>query len=239
MEVNITMSNALTIEQFQSVMPTKAKKNISQQLVDNINKTMSDPILRESYRDNLLSYSRVMNEGRIQIEKYIDAVRYVSFKLMGDDNRQAYIKTFPDRYQRLVNEGKTLSDIDCYVHGYNKTKVVQLVFEQTLTPVHVLNADLFQKALNTQAELMLTAKSEKVRSDACDSVMRQTRPPESAKLEIDVKTKDDGAISELRAATLALAAQQREMIQAGAVSAKDVAESKIIHGTVVDSEEMD
>jgi hypothetical protein len=34
---------------------------------------------------------------------------------------------------------------------------------QTLVPSYVLNADLYQKALNTSAELMISAKSEKVR----------------------------------------------------------------------------
>jgi hypothetical protein len=40
--------------------------------------------------------------------------------------------------------------------------------------------------------------------------------------------KEDSSIAELRRATLDLARQQRELISAGAATAKDVAHSKII-----------
>ena len=153
----------LTLDQFQLALPDKVKKSINQELIDQINNTLSDPEMYESYRDNLISYTKVMADGKFKVTQYIDAVRYVSFKLMGCTNIEAYTKTFPDKYQRFIQQGVQAKDIASYVTAYNKSKLVNLIFEQTLIPSHVLNQDLYQRALNVQADLMINAKSEKVR----------------------------------------------------------------------------
>ena len=100
--------------------------------------------------------------------------------------------------------------------------------EQTLIPSYVLNQDLYQKALNVQAELMLTAKSEKVRSDAANSLLTQLKMPEVNKVQLDVNVKEDGSIAALRESTLELVRQQRLMVEAGAMNAQEVAHSKLV-----------
>lgn len=226
---------ALTVEQFKLALPEKVKKSVNQELVDQINQTLSDPDLFEQYRDNLLSYTRVMADGRFKVTDYVNAVKYVSHKLMGATNIEAYVKAFPDKYQRFVNNGVQAKDIASYVTAYNKSKLVNLVFEQTLIPSYVLNQDLYQKALNVQAELMISAKSEKVRSDAANSLLTQLKMPEKQKVELDVNVKEDSSIAALRASTLELARMQRLMLQAGAMNAEEVAHSKVV-GQVVDVE---
>ncbi len=222
------MTTQLTIEQFKKVMPPQVKKNITQELVDKINTTFSDPDSREYYRDNLLSYGSVMADGRFKIDQYLNAVRYVSFKLIGDNNDVAYIKTFPDKYNRFLQQGISSKDIASYTSAYNKSKLVNLIFEQTLVPTYVLNADLHQKALNVQAELMTTAKSEKVRSDAANSLLTHLKVPETKKIELDLGIKQDKGIDDLRAATLKLVQQQKDMMTIGSITAEDVASSNII-----------
>ena len=228
--VETEQSDNLTIDQFKKSMPPQLRRTITQDMVDNVNTLVTDPVAREAYRDNLLSYTGVIADGRFKIQSYIDAVRYVSFKLMGDSNVTAYAKSFPDRYQRLIDNGSTAKDISANVAMYNKNKLVNLIFEQTLIPSYVFNQDLYQKALNVQAELMLGAKSEKVRSDAADSIMRELRQPEIKKVELSVGITQDKTIDELRNTTLELVAQQRLMMQAGAMNAKDIAHSKVIEG---------
>lgn len=221
------MSN-LTIEQFHRVLPKQVKTSVNQQLIDQINTTLTDPILRENYRDNLLSYTSVMQDGKFKIQSYLDAVRYVSFKLLGDSNIEAYTKTFPDRYQNFMVNGTSAKDIASYVTSYNKNKLVNLIFEQTLIPFHVLNADNYQKALNVQVELMVNANSEKVRSDAANSVLTHLKPPETKKIELDISVKEDKSLSDLKSATMELVAAQRLALQAGSTTIEGVAHSKII-----------
>lgn len=225
---------ALTLEQFRQALPDKVKKSINQELIDQINATLSDPDQYEAYRDNLLSYTKVMTDGRWKISEYLNAVRYVSFKLMGCTNIEAYTKTFPDKYQRFVSAGVSSKDIASYVTAFNKSKLVNLIFEQTLIPSYVLNQDLYQRALNVQADLMMNAKSEKVRCEAASSLLTQLKQPEVKKVELDIGMKEDSSIGALRAATLELARQQRLAMEAGQITAKEAAHSRVMAAEVVD-----
>jgi len=220
--------SALTLEQFQRALPDKVKKSVSQDLIDAVNKTLADPEMYEQYRDNLLSYTKVMADGRFKISNYIDAVKYVSHKLLGCSNIDAYMKTFPAKYQGFINQGVIAKDIASYVSAYNKSKLVNLIFEQTLVPHYVLNQDLYQKALNVQAELMVSANSEKVRCDAANSLLTHLKMPETQKVELDVNVKEDSSIQALRETTLALARQQRLMLESGAMNAQEVAHSRLV-----------
>lgn len=218
----------LTVEQFRHALPDKVKKSVNQELIDQINTTLSDPDMYEAYRDNLLSYTRVMSDGRFKVTDYISAVKYVSHKLMGCTNIEAYSKTFPDKIARFTAQGVAPKDIASYVTAYNKSKLVNLIMEQTLIPSYVLNQDLYQKALNVQAELMLGAKSEKVRSDAANSLLTHLKMPETQKVELEIGVKEDSAIAALRATTMELARQQRMMLEAGAMNAQEVAHSRLV-----------
>jgi len=226
---------ALTIDQFKQALPDKVKKSVNQELVDQVNTTLADPEMFEAYRDNLLSYTRVMADGRFKIGNYVDAVRYVSHKLMGCTNIEAYTKTFPDKYARFVAQGVTPKDIASYVTAYNKSKLVNLIFEQTLIPSYVLNQDLYQKALNVQADLMVNANSEKVRTDAANSLLSHLKMPETQKVELNIGVKEDSSIALLRATTMELARQQRMMIGAGAMDAQQAAHT-LLQVEVVDVE---
>ena len=220
--------STLTVDQFRQALPDKVKKSVNQELIDQINTTLSDPDMYEAYRDNLLSYTRVMSDGRFKVTDYISAVKYVSHKLMGCTNIEAYSKTFPDKIARFTAQGVAPKDIASYVTAYNKSKLVNLIMEQTLIPSYVLNQDLYQKALNVQAELMVSAKSEKVRSDAANSLLTHLKMPETQKVELEIGVKEDSAINALRATTMELARQQRMMLEAGAMNAQEVAHSRLV-----------
>jgi hypothetical protein len=217
----------LTIEQFKQALPDKVKRSVNQELIDQVNATLSEPELYESYRDNLISYTKVMADGRFKISSYIEAVKYISHKLMGCSNIEAYTKTFPQKYAGFLAQGVASKDIASYITAYNKNKLVNLIFEQTLIPSYVLNQDLYQKALNVQAELMVNSHSDKVRCDAANSLLTHLKMPETQKVELEIGIREDSSIQALRETTMALARQQRMMMEAGAMSAQEVAHSKL------------
>lgn len=217
----------LTVDQFKQVLPEKFKKTVNQELVDQINQTLSDPLMYDTYRDNLLSYSQVMQDGRFKIVDYVQAVKYCSHKIMGASNTEAFIKTFPNRYQRFIDNGTSQKDIASYITSYNKNKLVNLILEQSLIPSWVLNQDLYQKAINVQAELMMTANSEKVRSDAANSLLNHLKPPEVQKVELDIGVKPNNMLEDLKNSLFDLAAQQQKVIEAGVVGLKDVREQRL------------
>lgn len=217
----------LSLDMFQQALPDKMKKSVNQELVDRINTLVSDPEAMETYRDNLIGYTHVMKDGKFKIEQYIDAVRYVSFKLMGHSNKDAYIRTFPGKYQKFVADGVSEKDIASYITAYNKGKLINLIYEQTLVPVHVLNMDMYQQALNEQMQLGLTAKSELVRTNALACVLTQLRPPETKKFELDIGVKEDNSINLMRQAMIDLAVKQKEAIQSGMMDAQEIAHTKM------------
>ena len=75
---------------------------------------------------------------------------------------------------------------------------------------------------------MTTAKSEKVRCDAANSLLTHLKMPETQKVELDLNIKEDSSIAALRATTLELARQQRLMVESGAMNAQEVAHGKLV-----------
>jgi len=218
----------LSLEEFKEAMPDHVRKNVNPHLMERINDRLQDPDMYEYYRNNLISYSEVLKSGKYKMESYLNAVVYCSHRLMGRTNLESYTKTFPDKVKEWQSRGMSSKDISAHVSAFNKTQLVMAILEQAMVPTWILNQDLFQDALNTQAELMLHAKSEKVRSDAANSLLTHLKPPEAAKIELDIGVKKDSSINALREATMALVAEQREAIRAGAIGATDAAKSRIL-----------
>jgi hypothetical protein len=155
-------------------------------------------------------------------------VKYVSYKLLGYTNQESWMKTFPVRYQRLLDLDKGDGFIRSTVSCYNRGKLVNTILEQSLVPSWVLNHDLYQKALNTQLSLMMSAESEKVRTEAANSLLVHLKQPETTKMTLDVNVTQDDSIKELRDAAVELAKIQREAIQQKLNTADEVAKSKLI-----------
>jgi len=227
----IDMSDKLTKEQLAGALPDKRfRKHLTDEVVDLIN-AEPESELRRVYRDNALSYASVLSGGRFSLSAYINAVKFVSLKLLGDKASTAYSKVFPDRYQRLVDEGTSPSQIASFAQNYANSQLITKIFEQTLVPTHILNAHVYQEAINVQADLMHTAKSEMVRQKAAESLITNLGSPAVAKVELEVNYNND-VVEDLRATTKALAQQQLKMIMNGQSSAKEIAHSEILAAKV-------
>lgn len=222
------MSNQLTVTDVTKALPANLKGSATQGLVDKINQATQDPILAEAIRDNFISYTGVLQEGKFKTQDYLKAVMYVSYKLMGHTNKDAYFKTFPDRYQVLVAKGTSSKDMAAYVSAYNRNKLVNLIMEQTLVPSWVLNQHLYQKAINVQAELMQTANSEKVRSDAANSILTHLAKPKEAGPLVNLNLNESSGMNELKDMLGQLAQMQVDKINKG-VATQDIAGQTLIH----------
>lgn len=216
----------LTEEEFKSCLPINMRKSVNPQLMNLVNTAITDPEVAEQFRENIIGYSSVLKEGKFQMEKYLNAVHYCSYKFGGATNIEAYTKAFPAKYQGFLAKGVASKDIASYVTAYNKSKLVMLIMGQAMTPTHILNADIFQQAINEQAKLMMTASSEKVRSDAANSLLTHLKAPEVKKMELEVTHKEDSIIANLREAAAKLVDTQKDLLSKG-VSVQDMAHSKL------------
>ncbi len=217
----------LTLHQVAHALPPNLKNNVTQQLVDNINNCVADPIMAEAIKDNFLSYTQVLSEGKFKTEDYLSAVMYVSFKLMGMTNQDAYARTFPARYRTLLNNGTSAKDISSYVSMYNKGRLVNLILEKSLIPTWVLNQHIYQKAINVQADLMSNANSEMVRMQAANSILTHLVKPKEVGPLINLDLREGSGLNELKATLTQLAQQQRDLIGQG-VTTKSIADQGLV-----------
>ena len=226
-DTDIETTDYLTKDQLASAVPDKRfRKHITDDIVAVIN-SEPDSELRRVFRDNALSFASALSTGKYSLAAYINAVKFVSLKLIGDKASTAYSKVFPDRYQNLVDKGASASYIASFADNYSKTSLITKIMEQTMVPTHILNAGIYQEAINTQADLMRTAKSELVRQKAAESLISNLASPAAAKVEIDIGYSND-IVEDLRNTTKALAQQQLRMIMNGQASAGEIAQSEII-----------
>lgn len=225
----------LGIDTVKALLPKGARTLVTDELMDKLNRMGSDPLLLDSMKENFISYISVLSSGKYKMDDYLHAVKFVSHKLLGDSDIDAYTKTFPERYQRLVDEGVARSDMGAYVSAYRKNKLVVQIIEQTLVPDHIFNAPLRQQMLNEAANIALNGRSEVARVQAINTILANTKAPETIKMELDIGMKENDAIAELREVTQKLARQQRLAIESGVSTPKEIAHSRIIDVNIEES----
>lgn len=226
------------LEQVKAALPKHLQGMVTQSLVDKLNHIAADPVFAEQVRNNFISYTHVMKDGKFKLDAYLSAVTYVSYKLMGNSNTEAYAKTFPDRYQRFLAEGRLAKDIAAYVAAYSKGKLVNLIYEQSTVPLWVLNQHVVQQAINTQVELMTTSQSDKVRQEAANSILTHLKRPDVKEFQINMDVQDHSGIAELREAMKEMSQKQDKLLESGE-SLQELAGSPLIEAKVIHDSDPD
>lgn len=214
----------LTLKEVQDSLPAGQKGVITQDMVDQLNTLSRDSEEARYIRENFISFSQVLAEGRFKLGDYVRAVMYVSHKVMGKSNLDSYKATFPERYQQMVADGRQPKDIASYVAAYNKGKLVNLVYERAMIPTWVLNQDMFQSALNTQYEIMNDVNvSDKVRVEAANSILTHLKKPETNKAELKIEIGMNDGMAALEKRLAEMAEVQQRTIEGRMMTAQEVA----------------
>lgn len=213
----------------KKLLPKSHASMLTQDFLDRIEASMKDSEIADQFRENFISYTNVLSGGKYSMDDYINAIKYISFKLLGYTNKDAYVATFPDRYAKLL---KKHQNVDAFVGAFNRGKLINQIYEQTMVPTYVLNAPLHQEALSELAKMI---RDPGVRGmtkvKACEAILNYTKPPEVAKAEIKIGVEQQETISELREVTEGLAEVLQKTIQNGAQTLKEVTDKKIIDVT--------
>lgn len=219
-----------SLEAIKKLVPKTQRVLITEDFVSRLEASVKDNVIADEFKNNFITYLNVLSKGKYKMDDYISAVKYVSFKLLDYSNIKAYAATFPERYQRLVDEGH---QIDAFVSMYNKNKLVLQIYEQTIVPSYVLNAPLHQEALNTLASMI---HDEDVRGmtkvKACEAILAYTKQPEVIKGELTIGIEQSDTINDLREVTEKLAETYRQALTGGARTLTQVAEARIIDVTI-------
>ena len=207
----------MTEQEFKRCLPAALKGSMDDSVREQFNKCLEDPYTRDIMGQNLIGYTSVLQQGKFKLSSYISAVRYCTYKSMGDTNIMAYKKTFPERFTEFEDKDLPMNQINSYVTAYNKSKLVSLVYQALAIPTSILNQDVFQEAINVQRSLMLDPKvSPMVRCQSAKALMDCLKPEEVKQMELSVSVKESDTVEELRRTTNELAKAQLKALQNGA-----------------------
>lgn len=220
--------DVLTVEQFHEALPAQIRKRgIGLEVLNSLNSLLADPDMCETYRDGLVGYTTVLNEGNFKLPQYVTAVKYVSLQLGGKNNQEAFRETFPDKWADWIKRNVSPKDMSSYISVYNAGKLVNKIRDQAMIPNYILNQDVRQKMINHLAMLAVSAQSEKVQVEAANAVLNHIKMPEKLKVELEVGEKTGSVMEDLRRETAALAMQMQQAVAAGAMTPQGAAEHKL------------
>lgn len=216
----------------KSILPKGIGKHNAEAVTKMINQAVEgmDNVLGEHFRDNCVNWTRaIQGIDKLRADQYINAVKFVTHKLAGSSNTDAYRRTFPDRVNRMILDGMTNEYLNTYAGIYAKGKIVTEIYALALIPTHIMYQDYFHLAVKTQVEIMTDPRvSPKVRSDAASSLMTHLKQPEIKKAELDITVRETDTIAELRNVMQQLASQQNQLIIDGECKVIDVSHQRIL-----------
>jgi hypothetical protein len=222
------MAKELSYEVFKEVIPKNMRKLVTEDTVNEINKLTLDPEYGEEFKTSLISATNLLaGKEKWSLKQYIDAVKFYSLTAAAMTQTDAYVKVFPDRLQARLDRGETKNDMNGEASRFNSSELVNRVRNQALVPLHLVNQGTVQLAINTLAHLMVNARSEVAKVSAATALLKELRPPDAQKIELDIGIKATDSIAELRKATEELVIAQRQSIEAG-MAVKYIAESRVV-----------
>ena len=232
----------MNLEQLKASVPKHSRNMVTEGVVNVMNQLESDHGVdfAEHYKQNFVSFSNVLKSGEYSTTDYVNAVKLVSYKLLNNSDIDAYHMTFPNRYSRLLAQWHEIGSeaeirsqkISPFVSAYKRNQLVVKLTEQSLIPPRILNAPMFQQALNIQLDIAMTSTSDMVRTTAANSILTHLKQPETTKIELDVSIGGNDALEMMRQEMQRLAAQQQNSIQVGSNTSLEIAESKLMHETI-------
>ena len=223
----------MEVDTFKKIYPRKVNQETAEQCVQMINDSIQgmDFLMREHYRDTLISVFDILDgsSGKYKFTDYLNAVKFVTYKLSGHTDVRAYAMTFPDRVDRMAQEKVPTSHLYVYASGYAKNKLVVDIQSKLIVPTHILFQDVFHQAVKVQASIMNDdSVAPKVRVEAANSLMTHLKQPEIKKAELQVTTSDSGVIGQLADALSNLSKGHQELLTQGKTTLKDISEATII-----------
>lgn len=217
----------ITVEKLKSFLPKGTSFEVTQAIVDKINNTGNETgLMQEVFEEKVLSYLHLLNGKGRSLEKLVNALKYCSLKLIaGMTNEKAWAIVFPDKYDKLVAERRFVGS---HVSSYNGSDMVVEIDKLLMIPVAVEYAPMFHfgvKKLYDLANGIGARATDKVSATvqmmAATELVKITKMPEVAKVEVDVKVNQGSIIDEYEKAISMMAQAKLDNIS-GLTNHKEV-----------------
>lgn len=218
----------LSYDEIKEILPTTIGKNLHPEAVLQLTRDMGSTEAVEAFRDNALGYRNVLEKGKFSAAEYFAAVKFMTYRAMGHNNRECYELTFPDRVERLKKDRK-YGNVNAYVHAYTRSRLIELMTRQFSVPLYLLYHDRAHEAIETLATIMVDQKANTMaRVKAADSLLAHLAPPVDTKLDVQVSVKQTDEFDAIIGNIADIAKHQRTSIGDGRSTAKEIAEARIV-----------
>jgi hypothetical protein len=184
----------ITREKIEKLLPKGSNYKVTDEvlsLIDNIEKDTG--LLQEYAEESILNNLPILREVRVSFKDYVDAVKYVQLK-QNMSNNEAWELTFPDKYSKLVQEGRWNSS---HVSYYNSRPIVVKLEAQKLLDYKALYAPVFYQQIQVQSRLAAgtdangNPTSGTVQQLASKTLLELLKPEEANKLDITIGLDDE------------------------------------------------
>ncbi len=234
----------ITKKQIQEIYSSNKRGLITDELVDTINLAISTGKEEaiELVQENFITYQHILANAKYSIEQYTNAIKFISCKMMDMTNIDAYMFTYPERYEKYrfkaidvdgLTDEEFRASIGSYVSAVARGKLVTTILSQVQVPTKLLNMGLLQEAINVEASLMRSARSEIVREKAANTLIQYLGQEEDNKIQIDAGYKKDDIIEQYEIAMKTMVEEQLVQINNGAC-VKAIANAPIVEAEVVE-----
>ena len=223
----------VTLEELQRKFPRK-KNSITQEAVDLINATLTDPEFDTStFVNDMITYENVMHSSSLSVEEYVNAIRYCAYLQSNPDSKlEAYKRTFA--YRESVSSRwtaepgtKDYNQLTSSATRYDMSPAVTKIKTQAAVPLHILFAGLGYQAVQVLATEMTTAYQARDRINAAKELLAVVRTPEKVKIEMDIGVKENNAIEQLNAQLAMMASNSLVHLQAGTTDLNKLGSMKV------------
>lgn len=234
-KLSMSISDTATLNLLKEVVPNEVSRWVSKELLTDIDKTEENSFKANAIKENLTNFAGILSDSRYRkseatVANYFKATQFCTYKLMGESSVTAFTKTFPKEYAKAITDRVSIEKL---ARVFESTPMCRSIMEYSMLPNWLLYAEVYADAINTQARLMRTAESEKVRCDAANSLLTHLGRPKEFK-PTELTTQDASAIasdlSMLKQAMMDLANMQQAKIINGE-STKTIAEGTIVSKT--------
>jgi len=220
----------LPYEQFKEQLGKKGKF-LTEDTYEEIKKLEEDPDYGEEFIDAYATYFYVLDRGKWSTKKYMAAMKYFILVEQGMPQVDAYIKTFPERLANRHARDQGRDNMHGEASRYNNSPLVTEIRKVAGIGIQLTHRHLLLEALDRTADLMRSARSEVVKQKAAETLIRELKPTEDTKIQLDIGLDMKDSLADIRKATEELALAQLQSIQAGK-AVKEIAEMHVIDADI-------
>lgn len=228
------MKELITLEDVKKALPGK-KAAITQEAVDIINKSASDPEFQgESLLKTARIYENVIKGARASIPEFLNAIRFCAYISTAESNyTEAYKRVFWDRafVQERLNiptDDPRYIELTSAASRYRRSKLVVDILTVSQVPLDLIFSGQRYKAIGVLANIMENGKYDRDRVNAAKELLAATKGADNVKIELDVGVKENSAVQQLNEQLAMMAAKQKMLLEAGAGNLKDFGALKVV-----------